>query len=301
VRHSVALQQNAPQARKSSPAKPGAKTGQKTGAKHPGQSPAGSKTPQGTLHARTQRRKQRDEEPPPDPATMYKTGTVRRGHRPALAPARSPAPLKGSHEILVHQNLMADEAGLERIQDSDDLARLRESHELVELPEGRTLHVNPELPVDRRCARPWTVKFAQDTARAFYARFGQPLMVTSAARSVEFQTQLQMVNGNAAGIDGDAASPHLTGQAIDLAKHGMSRAQLGWMRNRLQPLIRAGEIDVEEEFKQACFHISVYRSYLPPAIKHVPQHEVAQLGVVTGTATGTKLKPAPAEGSDAQQ
>ena len=35
-----------------------------------------------------------------------------------------PAALKGSREVLVHQNVMADAAGLDRIQDDDDLARL---------------------------------------------------------------------------------------------------------------------------------------------------------------------------------
>jgi len=30
-------------------------------------------------------------------------------------------------------------------------------------------------------------------------------------------------------------------------------------------LIEQGKIDVEEEFQQACFHISVYRNYVPIA------------------------------------
>jgi hypothetical protein len=36
------------------------------------------------------------------------------------------------------------------------------------------------------------------------------------------------------------------------------------MRAYLLPLQTAGKIDVEEEFKQSCFHISVYRTYLKP-------------------------------------
>jgi hypothetical protein len=65
----------------------------------------------------------------------------------------------------------------------------------------------------------------------------------------------------------------VTGQAIDIGKRGMSRAELAWMRSRLVPLIQAGKIDVEEEFKQACFHISVYRSYIPM----FPKRNLAQL------------------------
>lgn len=172
-----------------------------------------------------------------------------------------PAPLKGSHDVLVHQNLMATSDGLERIYDDADLERLRAAHLLVSFPVNETLRVNEELPSNRRVARTWTVVFAADTARAYYARFHQPLWVTSAVRTVHYQAHLQMVNGNAAATSGDAASPHLTGQAIDLGKRGMSHAQLAWMRDYLLPLMRAGKIDVEEEFQQACFHISVYRSY----------------------------------------
>ena len=57
----------------------------------------------------------------------------------------------------------------------------------------------------------------------------------------------------------------LTGATIDLAKLGMTRQEIGWMRTWLLPLQEAGKIDVEEEFKQACFHITVYKSYVPPA------------------------------------
>ena len=41
----------------------------------------------------------------------------------------------------------------------------------------------------------------------------------------------------------------------------MSITEIAWMRGYLLPLIEAGKIDVEEEFQQSCFHISVYRRY----------------------------------------
>jgi hypothetical protein len=173
-----------------------------------------------------------------------------------------PPPLRGSHEILVHQNQMADAAGLERIQNNDELDRLRDEHRLVDLTGTSALHINPELPGDRRSARPWTAKFASDIARAYYARFRQPLELNSAVRTISYQLRLQRVNGNAASIEGETASPHLTGQAIDFGKKGMTMAEIAWMRMYLTPLMQAGVIDVEEEFQQACFHISVYRSYV---------------------------------------
>jgi hypothetical protein len=186
-----------------------------------------------------------------------------------------PPPLKGTREILVHQNTMADGEGLTRIQDDTDLDRMRAQHLLMPFPEMAALEVNEELPLNRRYARPWTVKFATDTARQFYARFHEPLHLNSAVRTVDYQLRLMRVNGNAAAVDGDTASPHLTGQAIDLGKRGMSVAEIAWMRSYLQPLMQAGKIDVEEEFQQACFHISVYGSYGPK--KKVVRTEVAQL------------------------
>jgi hypothetical protein len=51
------------------------------------------------------------------------------------------------------------------------------------------------------------------------------------------------------------------------------------MRTYLRPLMQVGKVDVEEEFQQACFHISVYRSYAPdmPAPRRTVRREYAQL------------------------
>jgi hypothetical protein len=180
-----------------------------------------------------------------------------------------PAPLYGSHEVLLHQNQMADRDGLGRVQDDADLLGLRREKKLVELPTNEALRVDDRLPANRRYSRPWTAQFLAALARDHYASFHQPLQVNSAVRTVEFQQRLLRTNGNAAPSSGDTASPHLTGQAIDIAKRGLTITEIAWMRAYLQPLIEQGKIDVEEEFQQSCFHISVYRSYLPPAPAHV--------------------------------
>jgi hypothetical protein len=189
-----------------------------------------------------------------------------------------PAALRGSREILIHQNTMADDEGLQRVQDDYELRRMRTSRQLVDFPESASLHVNSQLASNRRCARPWAVRFASDMARDYYARFHEPLQLNSAVRTVAYQVRLRRVNGNAAGVDGEAASPHLTGEALDFGKRGMSMQQIAWMRTYLLPLMQGGKLDVEEEFQQSCFHISVYRAYLP-ATRHraVPRSEVAQL------------------------
>jgi hypothetical protein len=196
-----------------------------------------------------------------------------------------PPPMRGTREILVHQNLIADEEGLTRIQDDYDLRRMRAEHMLVDFAESTSLHLNPELPSDRRCARPWTVRFADNISRAFYARFHEPLQVNSAVRTVAYQVRLRRVNGNAAGTGGDMASPHLTGEALDFGKREMSTAEIAWMRLYLRPLMESGKLDVEEEFQQACFHISVYRAYAPdiPAIHRHATRDYAQLSAPSDT------------------
>jgi hypothetical protein len=176
-----------------------------------------------------------------------------------------PPPLRGSHESLVRQNERSEEAdGLERIEDDDDLADRIAGGMLVPLPVSTALTVNGNLPENRRYCRPWTASFLADLSRAHAAQFHAPLLVTSAVRTVEYQKQLERVNGNAAAAEGDIASPHLTGATIDIAKQGLSRNEIAWMRARLLPLEDAGKIDVEEEFQQSCFHITVYKSYVPP-------------------------------------
>jgi Family of unknown function (DUF5715) len=174
-----------------------------------------------------------------------------------------PPPLKGSHDILVRQNQVADHDGLDRIQSDEDLLNMRSERLLVSLPATSALQVDERLPLNRRYCRPWTAQFLAILARAHYARFRTPLQVNSAVRTVEFQQHLVHVNGNAAPAEGDTASPHLTGQAVDIAKHGLSLTEIAWLRGYLLPLVQEGKVDVEEEFQQACFHISVYKKYLP--------------------------------------
>ncbi len=188
-----------------------------------------------------------------------------------------PRPLYGTREILLHQNEMADRDGLNRVRDDADLLDLRREKKLVALPDNETLKVDARLPENRRYSRPWTAAFLAILARDYYTNFHAPLQVDSAVRTVEFQQRLIRTNGNAAPSTGDTASPHLTGQAIDIAKGGLSRTQIAWMRTYLQPLISLGKIDVEEEFQQSCFHISVYKNYLPIGLAHSSVDATRQL------------------------
>jgi hypothetical protein len=182
------------------------------------------------------------------------------------------SPLRGSYESLVRQNVKSEADGLERIEDDDDLRDRITRKQLIPLPASSALAVN-SVPEDRRYCRPWTAGFLSDLAAAHAKLFHHPVEVSSAVRTVDFQKHLMRINGNAAQAEGEVASPHLTGATIDIAKHGLTRQELEWMRNFLLPLEQAGKIDVEEEFKQACFHITVYKSYagIEPVKNSTPQ------------------------------
>jgi hypothetical protein len=173
------------------------------------------------------------------------------------------SPLVGSHESLTRQNDKTENDNLERIEDEDDLADRIARKVLVPVPASASLTVNGELPENHRYCRPWTAVFLTELAKVHAAMFHKPLEVSSAVRTVAYQKQLMETNGNAAAAEGDVVSPHVTGATVDIAKQGLSSREMTWMRSWLLPLQKAGLIDVEEEFKQACFHITVYKAYAP--------------------------------------
>jgi hypothetical protein len=147
--------------------------------------------------------------------------------------------------------------------------------------------VNPALPDDRRYCRPWTAAFLSDLSRAYEARFHRPFVVSSAVRTVEYQKRLMRINHNAADAEGDIVSPHLTGATIDIAKSGLSRREMQWMRDHLSAYQTAGVIDVEEEFRQRCFHITVYKNYAPASSVDRPHHTDVPQTVPPDRSTAT--------------
>ena len=202
-----------------------------------------------------------------------------------------PAPLKGSLESLERQNEKTDRDNLERILDEDDLKDRIASKVLVPVPVSSALAINNNLPETHRYVRPWTATFLSDLAQAHAQHFENPLQVTSAVRTVEYQKQLMRVNGNATQAEGDIVSPHLTGATIDIGKNIMSRAEIAWMRSRLLQLQLQGKIDVEEEFHQACFHITVYRAYLPEPSPAEPVHKARHRAAAQAASVASEDQP----------
>jgi len=199
--------------------------------------------------------------------TPFATSQIASLHSPRIIAI---APLRGSHDSLVRQNEKSEADDLERIENDDDLNDRIARGMLVPVPASAALTVNGNLPQNRRYCRSWTAHFLADLARAHQAQFHHPLEVSSAVRTIEYQKRLIEVNGNAAAAEGDVVSPHVTGATIDIAKSGLSQREIYWMRSHLLPLQNAGKIDVEEEFQQACFHITVYKTYVTPRPAHKP-------------------------------
>jgi Sec-independent protein translocase protein TatA len=191
-------------------------------------------------------------------------GRVRRASLSRLSTVALGSTAAGSHDSLVRQNVKVGEDGLERIENDTQLHDTIASKALVPVPASEDLTVNPSLPEDRRYCRPWTATFLADLAKAHAEAFHAPVLVSSAVRTVVFQKKLRHHNRNAAPAVGEIASPHLTGAAVDIAKSPLTPQEREWMRNYLLPLQSQGKIDVEEEFREACFHITVYKSYTDP-------------------------------------
>lgn len=184
-----------------------------------------------------------------------------------------PPPLRGTYASLERQNERNDAEGLERILDEDDLRDRIAEKLLVPVPVSSALTIDEHLPETHRYCRPWTATFLSDLAHAHAQRFSDPLEVSSAVRTVAYQKHLMLVNGNATAAEGDVVSPHVTGATIDITKDGMSRAEIAWMRSHLLVLEQEGKIDVEEEFRQPCFHITVYTSYVHPGAPVRKMHD----------------------------
>lgn len=168
--------------------------------------------------------------------------------------------LRGSRTALQSENVAANRLRLTRISDDTKLRSFRKKGLLVPLPESKSLKVDHRIPYKNRWCRPWTRQFLIQLSSHFFARFKEPLMVTSAVRTVGYQHRLMRINPNAARGDTPLRrSSHLTGATIDISKKNMTVAEKHWIRDRLILNKQVGRALVTEEFGQPVFHIMVLR------------------------------------------
>src|SRR3954454_16673632 len=168
---------------------------------------------------------------------------------------------RGSHEMLVTENVKLDALELPRIEDDDELELLEDNEDLVPLDESRSLKIAANLVDNRRYCRPWTRDFVEDFSDAFYKEFRRPIQVNSAVRTAQQQRKLRRQNRNAAPEAGETVSTHLTGVTLDISKRGLTRKQHQWIEQYFLPLKNAGLIDPIEERRQPVFHIVVFNTY----------------------------------------
>jgi hypothetical protein len=147
--------------------------------------------------------------------------------------------------------------GLARIQDDAELQRMVADGRLTALPWTKALSIAPSLPAGRRYVLSFVTPFLLTLSEQYYAKFGKPLVIDSAVRDADTQRRLRKRNRNAAPVDGETASSHETGATIDIAKRGMTSAQLQWTRAMLSYEVVMNRVIVEEERHQACFHTMV--------------------------------------------
>jgi len=168
---------------------------------------------------------------------------------------------RGSHEMLVSENVKLDAIQLPRIEDDDQLMILEDNEDLVPLSESRSLKIAANLLPNRRYCRPWTRDFAEDFGDAFYQQFHKPIQINSAVRTAEQQKKLRRYNHNAAPEAGETVSTHLTGVTVDISKRGLTRKEHAWVEQYFLPMRNAGVIDPIEERRQPVFHVVVFEGY----------------------------------------
>ncbi len=176
----------------------------------------------------------------------------------------------------VIQNARADADNLSRMHDTAMVQRFAQSGYLVSVPLSARHYYLHAVPEPYRYCRPWTRLFLERLSRQYYAKFKQPLRITSLVRTVARQRQLARRNGNAADATGALQSSHLTGATLDISKHSMSVRGRHWMRKVLYSLRQAGYLYAIEEFHEPVFHVMVYANY--------PQY-VARLNRRAGEST----------------
>lgn len=162
------------------------------------------------------------------------------------------------------QNERAEADGLPQVKDDKELTKLKEMSVLVKIP--RTVRIDPKLEEKWRWCLPHTSYFLGDIGLEFEEIFKKKLQVNSAVRTAVRQKELMLTNNNAVPTTGPRRSSHLTGATVDIAKIGLSKIELEWMRKKLLSLESEDRLEATEENDQLVFHVMVFTSYQPKEV-----------------------------------
>ena len=173
--------------------------------------------------------------------------------------------LKGTPEQLGSEICLADVIGLSRYKTIDDINKATLSGELVSV-DSPLLAFPPELPLDRRFARPWVREYILSVARdlesylkAEHAAYELPLLrIPSVVRSFDVQNNLVRSGRSPAGCGSlPICSTHTTGSTIDISVRFLSLKEFVWLEHRLREDRKAGKIIMIYEVFGGHFHMFV--------------------------------------------
>jgi hypothetical protein len=100
----------------------------------------------------------------------------------------------------------------------------------------------------------------EELAKAYQAKFGRPLRVTSLTRSMDYQIGLNATNPNSFKVRGAGSlPPHTSGCAFDLARKHMTADEQNFVQAKLAEMENRGVLDaLREGGVNACFHVFIY-------------------------------------------
>lgn len=117
-----------------------------------------------------------------------------------------------------------------------------------------------------RMFHPRAKPILEELAKAYQAKFGRPLRVTSLTRSMDYQIGLNKINPNSFNVKGPGSlPPHTSGCAFDLARKHMTADEQNFVQEKLVEMEKRGVLDaLREGGANACFHVFIYPDGRPP-------------------------------------
>lgn len=122
-------------------------------------------------------------------------------------------------------------------------------------------------PADRKQMRRRLLSMLSPSAKAildeiaseYKAGFNRPLQITSLARSMDYQVELNSFDPNSYRVRDGSVPPHVSGLAFDISFRFMTAAEQNFLMQKIAGLEKVGKIDgLREEGTSQVFHIFVF-------------------------------------------
>lgn len=174
------------------------------------------------------------------------------------ANVKTKSSLLGTDSSQVKQTERSKEENLSVIDSENKLEELKSGGFLIHIP--NTVNMDYKLEEKWRWCLPQVTFFLGDIGIEFQELFNKKLQVNSAVRTVGRQLELMKSNNNAVSPVGPKRSSHITGATVDIAKIGLTKKELEWLRKKLLLLEDNDLVEATEENDQLVFHVMIFRS-----------------------------------------